>query len=186
MKSAQGKSTKNQNAGSPKSGEPVFLAVGRFGKPHGIHGEISMQVYTDFPERLTPGPLVYIGPERRPQRLQSVRWHGNRLLIKFADYADREAVGELRNQWVLVPAEDSPPLPEGEYYHHELIGLEVRSAAGEVYGQITEILQTGANDVFIIRPAGGKELLIPWTDEVIQDVDLSAGVVTIQMLPGLI
>ena len=185
MKPSRKNPPKAQNAGSPASGEPVFLAVGRLGKPHGVRGEISMQVHTDFPERLTPGSIVYIGPDHQQHRIQSIRWHRDRLLIKFDEYPHREAVGALRNLWVLVPTADRPPLPEGEYYHHELIGLEVHTVTGEPLGQIREIIQTGANDVFLIRSDDGKELLLPWTDEVIQRIDLESSEVLVQMIPGL-
>jgi 16S rRNA processing protein RimM len=144
-----------------------------------------MQVLTDFPERLTPGTRVYVGPDHQPLQIEGVRPHRDRLLIKFENIPHREAAGALRNSWVLVPAADRPPLPEGEYYHHELIGLQVITSNGETLGPIQEILQTGANDVFVVRTEAGKELLIPWTEEVIRKIDLVSGEVTVELLPGL-
>lgn len=185
MNSPEGNPSEVQNPGSPASGEPVFLAVGRFGKPHGVRGEISMQVVTDFPERFTPGTVVFVGPQHQALRLQSVRGHKNRLIIGFEDFSDRDSVGALRGQWVFVKADDRPELPEGEYYHHELLGLELHSLDGEVLGPIKEIIQTGAIDVFVLCGEDGKELLIPASDEVIQEIDLEAGVIHVQLIPGL-
>lgn len=174
------------DSGSPQKGEPVFLAVGKLRRPHGLHGEIFMDVLTDFPERLHHGMILYVGPEYHPLLLTSHRWHGIALLITFEGFETPEQVGELRNQFAYVTAVDRPPLPEGEYYHHQLIGLRVVSEDGEWLGKVTEILTTGANDVYVVRPEIGKEILIPAVDEFIQAIDLERGEVQIRLVPGLL
>ena len=128
-------SSPSGDAGSPHKGEPVFLAVGKLRRPHGLHGEIIMDVLTDFPERLTPWNDLVHWPEHQPLRLRSHRWHTAALLVTFEGYDTPEQAGELRNQIVYVTAADRPPLPEGEYYHHQLIGLQVISEQGEVFGK---------------------------------------------------
>ncbi len=166
--------------------EPLYLAVGQLRRPHGVRGEIRMAVWTDFPERLIPGRTVYVGPRRLPLRLRSVRRHGEMLLVAFEGYEDRDQVGVLRNMLVAVPAAEAPPLPEGEVYYHQLLGLQVVTEQGRPLGTLTEILETGANDVFVVRsPESGKEILLPDIADVVLRIDLEAGVMTVHLLPGL-
>jgi 16S rRNA processing protein RimM len=145
-----------------------------------------MEILTDFPERLTPGVHLYIGPERKPIRLHSRRPHPRGALVAFEGIDTREKSGELRNQLVLVRADDRPPLPEGEYYHHQLIGLKVVDKQGIPFGELVEIMQTGANDVYAVRLPSGGELLIPAIDSVILSVDLTRAEIRVQLPPGLI
>jgi 16S rRNA processing protein RimM len=174
------------DAGSPVRGEPVFLAVGKLRRPHGVHGEMLMDVLTDFPERLHPGMLLYVGPKHQLLRLHGLRQHGSALLVTFDGYETPEKVGELRNHLAYVTAADRPPLPEGEYYHHQLIGLKVVSEQGENLGVVTEIFATGANDVYVVRPELGGEILIPAVDEFILAVDLERGEIRVHLSPGLL
>lgn len=174
-----------QPAGSLDIGEPVFLVVGKLRKPHGLRGELQMEVITDFPERLTRGVQVYVGEEHRPQHIRSIRGHDRLLLVAFSDFHDPESAGGLRNQLVYVRADDRPALPEGEYYQHQLLGLKVISDEGEELGHLVQILETGANDVYIVRPLAGPELLLPAIDEVILQVDLEQSRMMVHLLPGL-
>ncbi len=120
--------------GSPPDGEPAFLVVGKLRHPHGVHGEILMEVITDFPERLQSGMTVFVGEDHQPQRIRSLRGHGRGLLLTFDGFTTPETVGALRNAMVYVPTADRPPLPEGEYYHHQLLGLRVVSDDGQRAG----------------------------------------------------
>lgn len=172
--------------GSPPSSEPVFLVVGKLRRPHGVKGEIILEVMTDFPERLKAGVSLYVGPERRPVKLASSRWHGQFLLVSFEGYHTPEQVGELRNLFACVLAADRPALPDGEYYHHQLLGMQVITQLGQVLGTIREILVTGANDVFVVRSWEGPETLVPWTDEVVKKIDLEKKQLIIEPLPGLL
>ena len=97
-------------AGSPHPGEPVFLAVGKLRRPHGVHGEMLMDVLTDFPERLTPGKRMTVGPRHTPIQIRSVRGHDQALLIAFQGYDTPEQAGELRNQILYTSAVDEPAL----------------------------------------------------------------------------
>jgi len=162
-----------------------FLVVGKLRRPHGIRGEIILEVLTDFPERLHRGLVVYVGPQHQPLRLRSLRQIEGGLLIAFQGYADREAAGELRNQLVMVRADDRPPLEEGEYYHHQIMGLRVVNEGGQFLGQVVEILETGANDVLVIRPEQGQELLLPMLESTILSVNLDRGELQVHLLPGL-
>ena len=174
-------------SGSPDSGEPEFLAVGKLKRPHGIKGEIRMSVWTDYPERLKPGSIVYVGKTPKPVLIHSIRWHGEDLLVSFKEFPTRENVGLLRNQVVTVPIDDLPPLPEGEIYIHEMIGMEVLDVdTGSLLGIVTEIIETGANDVFVVRDHLGIEILLPDIDEVILSVAVEEKQIRVHLLPGLI
>ncbi len=173
-------------AGSPSDGEPAFLAVGKMRHAHGVHGEMLMEVFTDFPERLQPGIFLYLGQEVLQLRLIKCRQHRKGLLITFEGYSTPEDVSRFRNQIVYVKTVDLPPLADGEYYHHQLIGLRVVTGAGETIGTVTEILETGASDVLVILSESGPEVLIPVVDSFIKGVDLNRREITVQLIPGMI
>jgi 16S rRNA processing protein RimM len=175
-----------QPAGSPSPGEPVFLAVGKLGRPHGVRGEIFLHLLTDFPERLNAGVKVFLGPGYDPIEIEAQRWHKNALLLSLSGYDTPEAVGSLTNQYLFVRADDRPPLPEGEYYHHQLIGLQVVDEQGQVLGSISEILETGANDVYVVLPPQGTEILLPAIQDVILEIDLPNRQMLVRLLPGLL
>lgn len=174
-----------QVAGSPPSGEPAFVVIGKLRRPHGLRGEILMEVLTDFPDRLHEEKIVYIGAQYLQLRIRGFRWHGDALLISFHDYHDRDKVGILRNQLIYVPVRDIPQLPEGDFYHHQVIGLQVIDDTGTPIGYVTEIIETGANDVLIVHSKSGRELLIPVIDSVIINIDLDSGKLQIHPIPGL-
>jgi 16S rRNA processing protein RimM len=165
---------KNPNAGSRSSSEPAFLLVGKFRRPHGVRGEIPLELFSELLELLAPDQTVYIGNRHQPLIVQDSRWKQDLLLLKFHDLDDRTAVEALTNELVYVKTSELPPLDEGEYYYHQLIGLDVYEE--EVYlGVLREILQTGANDVFLVTDEAGNETLIPDTDEAILEIDVDAG-----------
>ncbi len=160
------------NSGSRPSSEPVFLVVGRLLRPHGVDGEIRMEVLTDFPERLRKGRRVYLGAEHRPVKLAGVRGADHALLIRLEGIADRDQAELLRGKEVAIQTESLPSLPEGEYYHHQLIGLQVVDETGTDLGALDQILETGANDVYLVKTRDGAELLLPAIEEVVLNVDL--------------
>ncbi|HWQ83920.1 MAG TPA: ribosome maturation factor RimM [Anaerolineales bacterium] len=175
----------DQPTGSPQ-GEPVFLAVGKLGRPHGIRGEVFLILMTDFPERLQSNVQVYLGEEYEPLVIRSRRENKDALLLKFDGYDTPEAVGELRNKLLFVRADDRPPLPEGEYYHHQIIGLQAVDEQGDLLGRVTDIIFTGSNDVYIVQPESGPEILLPATEEVILAIDLEQGLIRVHLIPGLL
>ncbi len=177
---------RTRQTGSPIVDEPVFLLVGRLRRPHGVNGEIVMSVFTDFPERIKPKTVVYIGYEHRPTAIRSVRWNDKDMLIRLEGVAGREDAGRLRNEDVFVRADDRPALPKGQYYHHQIIGLKVITDTGEELGMVSEILETGANSVYVVRREAGGEALLPVTTEVILGVDLEKKVLRVHLLEGLL
>lgn len=175
------------SAGSSKFGEPAFLAVGLLRRPHGVQGEIVMTVWTEFPERLKPGIEVYVGSDHLPVRIRSIRWKHEDLLISFDEFPTREDLGGMRNQILMVKTENLPALSDGELYLHQILGMMViDDASDRNLGRITDVIETGANDVYILRDDDGVEFLIPAIDEVILDINLDANEMRVHLLPGLI
>lgn len=171
-------------SGSP-DGEPVYLVVGFLRRAHGLRGEIIMNLHTDFPERLKSGRKLFVGEEYRPVELASTRIHAKGMLVKFKGIESPEEAGLFRNQWVYVRASDVPSLPEGKLYQHELFGFEVVDENGEALGHLVEILETGANDVYVVRNETGKEILLPAIPSVILELDAPRRVMRVHVLEGL-
>ena len=173
-----------QPPGSP-AGEPVHLVIGFLRRPHGVRGEIIMDLHTDFPERIRSGRKVLIGENHQPLTLDTVRPHSDGLLVSIRDVDTPEEVGRYRNQWVYVKASDVPPLPEGKHYKYELIDLDVVDENGNPLGKLVEILETGANDVYVVRADSGKEMLLPAIPSVILNVDMTQRTMKVHLLEGL-
>jgi 16S rRNA processing protein RimM len=169
--------------GSP-NGEPLYLSVGFLRRPHWVQGEIVMDLHTDFPERMKKGRVLFVGEDHKPMTLTNVRPHQSGLLVKFKDVDTPEDAGLYRNQWAYVQTKDVP-LPEGEHYKHELIGLKVVDENDSPLGELVEILETGANDVYIVREDSGKEILLPNIPSVILDLDIGRGLLRVHLLEGL-
>lgn len=176
---------KKNLSGSP-TGEPLYLSVGFLRRPHGLRGEIIMDLHTDFPERMQSGRKLFVGDEHKPLILEGVRQHGKGLLVKFKDIETTEAAGLFRNQWVFIKAKDAPPLPEGQIYQYELIGFKVVDENDNPLGALVEILETGANDVYVVKDDSGKELLLPAIPSVILDLDTGRRLIRVHLLDGLV
>ena len=172
------------------SSQPEFryIAIGRIVRAHGIKGEISVAVMTDFPERFGTTEWVYLGNEyeAEPYRIISHRWHKSNVLLTLEAVSDRTTAETLQGLLVQVPVEAVTPLPEGSYYLYQLVDLEVVTVDGEYLEELADILVTKANDVYIIQGPDHKELLLPAIPDVIKEVDLENGRITVNLLDGLI
>lgn len=175
----------NQPAGSPTAGGPAFLEAGKVRRPHGVRGEVVLELYTDFPERLRPKKVVYLGGKHTRLVISSQRPHNEGLLLGFEGVTTPEQAGLYRNQILYVAATEAEALPDGEYYFHELLDLNVIDETGKILGVLTEIIETGANDVYVVTDDAGNELLLPAIPEVILDVDLDAETMKVHLLPGM-
>jgi len=175
---------KQQPSGSP-AGEPVHLVIGFLRRPHGVRGEIIMDLHTDFPERIKSGRKVLIGEKHQPLTLDTVRPRADGLLVSFRGVDTPEDAGKFRNQWVYVKAAQVPPLPEGQHYQYELIDLDVVDENGAPLGKLAEILETGANDVYVVRDDSGREILLPAIPSVILDLDMDRRLLKVHLLEGL-
>ena len=154
--------------------------------PHGIRGEIKCRIVTDFPEqRFKRGSSLLI--DNIGHTVRSARIQGQTVLLKLADIPDRTAAETLRGKEVSIRREDAVKLPEGQFYWHQVIGLTViDSTTQETLGTVRDIIETGANDVYVVRPPVGKEILVPAIKDVILDIDPEAGRILIQPLAGML
>ncbi|MDQ2815196.1 MAG: ribosome maturation factor RimM [Actinomycetota bacterium] len=184
------------------------LVVGRIGRPHGIRGDVVMGVRTDEPDlRFTVGAVLDVArtlPDNRHGEGQppaasdgqlrdgqltvaATRWHSGQLLVAFDGITDRTAAAELTGSWLSI---DSSQLPDSadpdEFRDFELIGLSVRTSAGDPVGVVTDVLHYG-QDLLVVRQAGGQdEYLVPFVKAIVPEVDVSAGLIVIDPPPGLL
>lgn len=147
-----------------------------------MRGELLLEVHTGSPARLTEVDTIYLGDEHSPQQLLTSRLHRGQLLIKVEGCNDREHGDTLRGALVSVAIKDAVPLKPGEYYHHQIVGLSVVSDEGELLGTVTEILETGANDVYIVN-GPQRELLLPAIKSVILKIEPPQ--MTVHLVEGL-
>ena len=128
---------------------------------------------TEFPERLPERPL-FLGSEHQAVMVQGVRRHGREVLLKLARVDTVEAAEAMRGQELFIATADAAPLPEGRFYIHQIVGLEVWTVAGDRYGDVQEVLSRPANDIYVVRHAG-KEVLVPAISDVVKSIDIRAG-----------
>lgn len=181
-------SEEDGGSGGARIPEPRYLVVGRVLRPHGIRGELRVGIITDYPERLKQHACFYLAPPDSPEAVrrhpvEKLRQHGEVLLLKLSGCNDRSAADELRGMLVQIPIEEAVPLEEGEYYHSQLVGVRVKTESGELLGHVVEVLETGANDVYVVRGPRG-DVLLPAVDDVVLELDLEARRMVVHLLPG--
>jgi 16S rRNA processing protein RimM len=169
---------------SQRRPEPNYLAIGRVARAFGLRGELRVTLLTEYPERLGQLQIVYLGSQTEPWKVESVRLHKEAALFKLFGCDDRTAAESLRGMLVQVAREDAVPLEEGEYYEHQIVGIKVVEEDGTLLGKVTEIINTGANDVYVVIGADG-ELLLPAIESVILDIDLDADQMVVHLMDGL-
>jgi 16S rRNA processing protein RimM len=154
--------------------------------PHGIRGELKCRIVTDFPkQRFKRGNTLLLDGAARV--VQSARIQGQVVLLRLEDIADRTTADTLRGKDVLIQADQAVKLPKGEFYWHQVIGLEVIDATTRAsLGRVSDILETGANDVYLVKTPHGQELLIPAIKDVVKDIDPALGHIVVQPLPGML
>ena len=171
------------------------VIVGRIGRPHGIRGEVVIGVRTDEPDLRFAVGATLDAAERADEpaggaqlTVAAARWHSGQLLVAFAGVTDRTAAAELTGRWLTV---DSSQLPEigdpDEFRDHELIGLSVRTCAGDPVGVVADVLHYG-QDLLVVRRTDGQEgeSLVPFVKAIVPEVDVQGGVVVIDPPPGLL
>lgn len=167
-----------------------YFAVGQIVGAHGLRGELKVEPYTDFPDRFAPGAVLRLGPHLQQVTVVQMRPHKTHFLVQIAEAADRNAAEALRGAWFYLPEEDAAALEAGAYWVHDIVGLQVFTTAGLLLGEIVDVLTTGANDVYVVRPAAGvnrgQDVLLPAITDVILTVNLAKGIMTVRLLDGLI
>ncbi|TDD61139.1 ribosome maturation factor RimM [Actinomadura darangshiensis] len=163
------------------------LVVGRIGRPHGVRGEVTIDVRTDEPDsRFAAGTEISTDPVAAgPLTIERIRWHSGRLLVRFAGIGGRDAAEALRGIWLVVDPGDIPPSADPDDFHdQELIGLAVVTADGTDVGRVADILHHG-QDILVVRGAGG-ERLVPFVAALVPEVDVPGGRLVIDPPPGLL
>ncbi len=170
---------------------PKYLILGEILRPHGVRGELRMRMMTDYPERITSLQSVYLGagpdaPIAKRHTVEHMRMHQGYGLVTLEAITDRDQAETVRGLFVMVRIEDAVPLEEDEIYLYQLIGMIVRTDDGLELGKITDVLETGANDVYIVNGTERGEILIPAIDEAILETNVDNGIMTVKLPDGLL
>ena len=161
--------------------------MGIVARAHGLRGEVVVNPTTDARERFAPGSALTARPPRGAARALTVassRPFGQRWLVRFESVASRDAAEALQGVELTIRRDEVEPLPPGQFYRFELVGLDARTPDGTPIGRVEEVFSTGANDVLTVRGDGG-EILIPMLDTVVRLVDLEGGTIVLDPPPGL-
>ena len=162
-----------------------YLEIGKIVNVHGLRGDVNVVPLGDEPEFLCEFDTLYLGKAQKPVNVTAARLQKGNVLLHLEGVDTVEAAEQLRNQ-VLYMDRDEVELEEGVYFIQDLIGLEVLDAdTGKSYGKLSDVMQTGANDVYEIKDETGKTVLIPAIPDVVQETDLDGGVMRIRPLEGL-
>ena len=171
----------------------VLVAVGRIIGAHGREGEIRVKATSDVPGRFDEGQTLYVSrdgvsPEERTYQIAKTRSTGSKgkdiLIISLRGCRDRDQALRMAGLWLCVLQSEVPSADEGEYFHYELLGLKVRTVEGEDLGEVAEILETGSNDVYVVRGAAG-EILVPALSKVVREIDIASGLMVVDLPEGL-
>ena len=165
-----------------------LLEVGKIINTHGLRGEVKIATWTDSPDVFEQLKDVYAvrKSEQIKLTIQSIKYQKNNIIARFSELSAIEEAEPLKNCILLADRAQLPPLEDGAYYIADLIGLEVKTEDGTLLGTISDVLQTGANDVYEVRRPGQKDLLIPVIPQTVLNVDLDEKTVTVHLMEGLL
>lgn len=158
------------------------LVVGTILAPHGLNGEFKLRLQTDEPEHLLTLKRLWLGDEPSPRTVLSARMHQGNALMRMQGISSPETVDRYRGTTLSIRATDARPLAPNEYFLFQIIGLEVVTEAGETLGRVTDLMETGANDVLVVTPESGPDLLLPSHPEVVLSMDPAAGKIVVRPL----
>lgn len=165
-----------------------MLRVGVISSTHGVRGEVKVYPTTDDPERFLDLAQVTLdtGREQITLEIQNVKFFKNMVILKFKGYDNINDIEKYKGKDLLIHRDQAVKLKEDEYFVTDLMGLKVVSEEGTVLGILKEVIPTGANDVYVVQPENGKELLLPAIKDCILNVDLEKGIMTIHLMDGLL
>ena len=168
-------------ANSPSSNDKILVAV--IIAPHGINGALSAESYSDNPRRFCVGAQL-LTENGTVMSISSASMHKGRLLLRFEGIEDRNSAEPLRGLKLYASAADVDPLPEGSYYYFQLIGLQVYEQDKHL-GELRDVLNYAANDVYVVRPEQGREILIPALKSIVKKIDLDECRMEVELPEGL-
>ncbi len=165
-----------------------FLRVGVISSVHGVHGEVKVFPTTDDPHRFLDLKEVLLdtGKETITMEIKNVKFFKKFVIVKFKGYDKIEDIEKYKGRDLLVTRKNAVPLEEGEYFICDIIGAKVITDTNEEFGILKDVLQTGANDVYVVDTKAGKEVLLPVIDECVLSVDTAGGLVVVHIMPGLL
>ena len=169
-----------------------YLKVGQIVNTFGINGDVKVYSHTDFPEkRFCPGSKLFLGKEEANEKLlielESAKPYKQLFLVKFKGLQNINDVEKYKGYFLWIKKEQQEELPEGEFYYHEIIGCNVLTIDGLELGVVKEILTPGANDVWVVKQnQKGKDLLIPYIDQVVKNIDIAEKRIVIEIMEGLL
>ena len=171
-----------------------YLRIGVLTRPHGVRGEAKVDPTTDYPERFEEVSEVIIKTKKGDirTRIDQVRYFKNLAIVKFSCFSNPEEIQGLAGADIMISRDQGQPLEEGEYYIADLLGCRVVAAEdsesfpGQELGVVQDVLQTGANDVYVVKTPSGSELLLPVIPACIRQVDIAAGLITVNLMKGLV
>lgn len=167
--------------------EPSLVPVGKVLTTHGVRGAVKIHAYGDTLEGLDIGDRLLCGAAGRAEvelTLGALRAHKRVWIGEFEEIGDMDTARDLAGKELLIPVDRLPVLPEGEYYHFQLLGLSVETTDGRELGILSNILETGSNDVYVVE-CDGRELLVPALEDVIREVDLDLKKMIVDLPEGL-
>ncbi|MFD1067600.1 ribosome maturation factor RimM [Oceanobacillus locisalsi] len=164
------------------------LKIGKIVNTHGVRGEVKLLRITDFEERFIPGNEVIIVSDDGdiPLTIASHRIHKGFDLLTFEGYTNLNEVEKWKGLHLYIDKKQAAELEEHAYYYHEIIGCKVETTEGETLGSVKEILSPGANDVWVVQRPGQKDLLLPYIEDVVKKVDVTSGVISVELMEGLL
>jgi 16S rRNA processing protein RimM len=173
------------------SPSPQYLILGEVLRPHGVRGEVRVRLMTAYPERLSAIETLYLGRDpmqatAAAYRMEAIRIHQGVALLKLKGIDDRDQAERLRKLYIMASLDNAVPLEDDEFYFYELIGMTVQTDNGKTLGTISEILETGANEVYIVDSPQFGEVLIPVIDDVVLKIDPDAGLIVVKLPEGLL
>ncbi len=168
---------------APRNDDAAHIVVGVIRSAWGLRGDVSVEPLSDAPDRFAPGGVLHL--KGKPTRIERARPSKRGLLLKLDAVADRTQAEALRGERLTILPDQAAPLPDGVYYHYQIIGMRVQTDAGEPLGVITEIIVTGGNDVYVIAKPGSRDLLIPALPDVVLDVDVPNALMLVSLPDGL-
>ena len=175
------KSHKSNKAQQP----PEFLAVGRILRPHGVRGNLLIMPESELIKSILSGSEIFLGSTHIPYTVKHISPHRDQYILSLETLNSRDDAEAYRESFVYVRFENTSPLPENVYFYWQLLGLEVHSDEDENLGSLLDIIETGANDVYVVRSEKGDELLLPAIESVIKSIDLDENIMIVHLIPGL-
>ncbi|HXI19227.1 MAG TPA: ribosome maturation factor RimM [Chloroflexota bacterium] len=176
-----------QGSSSARTGDEPdgWIAVGEVMGTFGSRGELRVKPLGRYPERFRELSTVYVGDEHKPVRVVHRRSYGPGIVMRVENVDSRDDARILHGKYLFVPESEAVKLPAGEYFIHQVVGLRVVTMDGEELGTLSDVLQTGSNDVYVVK-GREREILLPAIKDVVKRIDLESGTIEVTLLPGLL